>query len=521
MADVTISGLPNEAASATVDGDVDWMEIDDVSAVETKRVHPRALLIGLTGASVGAVGKDILTQGGLGGPGDGGTPGGTGGDGVVDAGPGGGDGGAGAGAAGVVSIGETNASAIRSGVGLTSLWTHAGVMKVLAQMSASSGTIAAPGAAFTADLGVGLRLPAPKQLGLVAFNEEVVVDNAGATPALRPDVDNVWNCGTATKAWLVVSCHTLQALTRVLAPSGSVGSPAVDVGGSGGLFVPLSNQVGIAANSKAVIVDNDSATPSFRPDADDAWTSGEEGFGWKAIFADALSIPGSNARTAISGTVAAGTLVHFNEYSAAAKLTYAQRFGLTLDGEVAHDFKCEVNQPIGTEGYTAFKLVITETLLGSGTKNAMQVLAGVAGGTELLALDNDGVLRPAGSVVRIHDEDEVTGQTTVSATLEDIPGLTFDLTTPVAGRILAEMSMGSSSSGSGVVGAWAISIDSVDQTEIPRELSGVTDNGMGSVKGWADLSAGTYTVKGRHRRVSGGSTVNTDVAQLVAQFYPD
>lgn len=305
MADVTISGLPNEAASATVDGDADWLEIDDVGAVETKRVHPRALLVGLTGASVGAVGKDILTQGGVGGPGDGGTPGGTGGAGIVDAGPGGSDGGAGAGTAGAVSIGETNAASIASGSGSTT-WTHDGLLR------AAIGAIGTPGHSFGTATGVGLRVPAANQLGLVANGEEVVVDNDGATP-------------------------------------------------------------------------------SFRPDVDDVWTLGEDALGWGAVFADSLVIPGSTGRTVVTGTLGVGTLAMLNEYSGLPELTYLQRFGLTSDGQVAHDFKCEIAQS-AAEGYTGLKLVVTETTLGSGTKNLVQVLAGAAGVTERMRLNNAGAL---------------------------------------------------------------------------------------------------------------------------------
>ncbi len=117
-------------------------------------------------------------------------------------------------------------------------------------------------------------------------------------------------------------------------------------------------------------------------------------------------------------------------------------------------------------------------------------------------------------------EDGVTGQSTTSATLEDITGLTFDLVTTVTGRIFAWMSVGNSTTGgSPATGGWAISINSVDGTEIQRYLSGSNDAGSVSCQGHsASLSPGTYTVKGRHRRVSGSATVNTDVADLHAIF---
>jgi hypothetical protein len=117
--------------------------------------------------------------------------------------------------------------------------------------------------------------------------------------------------------------------------------------------------------------------------------------------------------------------------------------------------------------------------------------------------------------------DETIGTVgTTSATLEDITGLTFDVTIPTGrtGRIVASMMVQTSTTGgSPATGAWAININSVDGTEIQRYLSGTSDTGALAVQArQTALSAGTYTVKGRHRRVSGVSTVNTDIAQLSA-----
>lgn len=122
------------------------------------------------------------------------------------------------------------------------------------------------------------------------------------------------------------------------------------------------------------------------------------------------------------------------------------------------------------------------------------------------------------NLIADQDFDEVSGQTTTNGSLEDITGLTFDLTLPATGSILAVMSVECSSGGAAAsTGAWAISINAVDGTEIARYMSGTNDTGAISVQArQASLAAGTYTVKGRHRRVSGTGTVNTDVAQLQA-----
>jgi len=113
--------------------------------------------------------------------------------------------------------------------------------------------------------------------------------------------------------------------------------------------------------------------------------------------------------------------------------------------------------------------------------------------------------------------DEVTAQSTTSAVLEDIPGLTFDIEMTKGGQICARMTVECSSTGAANnTGAWAISINGVDGTEIQRFLSGTSDTGAMAVQAAADLPAGTYTIKGRHRRAGGAGTINTDVAQLSA-----
>lgn len=117
---------------------------------------------------------------------------------------------------------------------------------------------------------------------------------------------------------------------------------------------------------------------------------------------------------------------------------------------------------------------------------------------------------------------EATGQSTTSATLEDITGTSFTITVPSGlpstVTIVARMTIGNSTTGgSPATGGWAISINSVDGTEIVRYLSGTNDAGMGGVQArTTGLGAGSYTVVGRHRRVTGSSTVNSDVAQVEA-----
>jgi len=116
-----------------------------------------------------------------------------------------------------------------------------------------------------------------------------------------------------------------------------------------------------------------------------------------------------------------------------------------------------------------------------------------------------------------------TGSSTTSATLVNITGTSFTLTTTRTGKIHADMAFSANTTGgSPADAAWAISINSVDGTEMPRRLSGTNDTGIGSVMARsASLPPGTYTIVGRHRRVTGTSTVNTNVAQVQAEFFAD
>lgn len=133
-----------------------------------------------------------------------------------------------------------------------------------------------------------------------------------------------------------------------------------------------------------------------------------------------------------------------------------------------------------------------------------------------------GVVNSNQEVNLVTDQDfsEVTGQSTTAAALENIAGNSFQLTIPTGrtGRILATLTVQTSTTGGApATGGWAIQINSVDGGEIQRYLSGTNDSGALAVQARsASLTPGNYTVQGRHRRVSGTSTVNTDRAQLAA-----
>ena len=108
---------------------------------------------------------------------------------------------------------------------------------------------------------------------------------------------------------------------------------------------------------------------------------------------------------------------------------------------------------------------------------------------------------------------------TVSAGLEDMAGFTIALELFRAGRIWAMMSYSAQSVGGGVnaEAGHAIQIDGVDSDEAHRFLSGTNDMGVGAVQARsAVLVPGVYVIQGRHRRVGGAKTVETDLAQLMA-----
>ncbi|MEE9395198.1 MAG: hypothetical protein V3W41_22125 [Planctomycetota bacterium] len=107
---------------------------------------------------------------------------------------------------------------------------------------------------------------------------------------------------------------------------------------------------------------------------------------------------------------------------------------------------------------------------------------------------------------------------TTSATLEEITGSEALFTTAGPSRIMVVMSLSSLSTGVGsnATGGWAIQINGVNGVEFQRFLSGANDRMMGSASmRSAILSAGTFSIKGMHRRVSGLKTVTTDALVLL------
>lgn len=108
-----------------------------------------------------------------------------------------------------------------------------------------------------------------------------------------------------------------------------------------------------------------------------------------------------------------------------------------------------------------------------------------------------------------------TPDTTTSASLEDLTGATTTITLQTTSHIAVWMSCHVSASGVCDYGI-AINIDGVDHDEVVTHLTTVDEGNVIVLHRTATaLAPGTYTVKGRHRRVSGGGTPETDRADLL------
>lgn len=113
-----------------------------------------------------------------------------------------------------------------------------------------------------------------------------------------------------------------------------------------------------------------------------------------------------------------------------------------------------------------------------------------------------------------------TAQDTTSVTLEDIPNMTatVTLTSPAYIHGLLTYTCQTTGVGTDATAAFAVQINAVDGQENQRQLSGTNDRGTGGVqyRSSSQLPAGSYTIKGRFRRVSGDKTVRCTAAQLFA-----
>jgi hypothetical protein len=127
---------------------------------------------------------------------------------------------------------------------------------------------------------------------------------------------------------------------------------------------------------------------------------------------------------------------------------------------------------------------------------------------------DDGGSGPAGVLASEYVE-MTTQRTTTSASLEDITGATADITTTREAHIWASLTCHVSASAACDLGL-AISFDGTDHDISDAHLT-TTDEGNVTIvhRTTTLLPAGTYTIKGRFRRSSGGGTPAVDRADLL------
>jgi hypothetical protein len=151
-------------------------------------------------------------------------------------------------------------------------------------------------------------------------------------------------------------------------------------------------------------------------------------------------------------------------------------------------------------------------LTADGAGNVAWVAPAPSGIGEILVAD--GTVGPSGIVPTAYVEEE-DAHTTTSGTLEDIPDVSTTITLQRTSHVAAWLNTQISGSGVCVIGV-AINIDGTDHDEVQHAISGA-DAAVLSVthRTATTLAPGTYTVKGRMRRVSGASTPSVDRADLL------
>jgi len=135
-----------------------------------------------------------------------------------------------------------------------------------------------------------------------------------------------------------------------------------------------------------------------------------------------------------------------------------------------------------------------------------------ASGGELLVAD--GTTGPGGISPSSYVE-MTTPDSTTSASLEDITGATTTITLQRTSHVAAWMACHVSASATCDLGL-AINFDGTDHDETTEHLTTVDEGNVTVMhRTAAELPPGTYTIKGRMRRVSGGGTPTVDRVDLL------
>lgn len=227
-----------------------------------------------------------------------------------------------------------------------------------------------------------------------ASENGIYVVAASGAPARAADMPTAFD---AAGSVVVASGEGTANPLAIYICSNSLGSGIVDsdnlVFGQptiAGIDSSVANQIAITANGESVIIDNDSATPSLRPDVDNTWTLGENALRWQAakVNAGAAATPSLSIRSDDLGiySPAASQLALATDGALAVKVEG------TLDAatgnEVAYDFTPTINKATSGD-YTALKVNVTETS-APGTANKLASFG--IGGTPVFTLSSGGIV---------------------------------------------------------------------------------------------------------------------------------
>jgi len=233
-----------------------------------------------------------------------------------------------------------------------------------------------------------------------------------------------------------------------------------------------------------------------------ASTSGYSGYSGPSGFSAIAGGPGSSGYSGYSGEGTSGYSGYSGDSGGDGTSGYSGYSGDSTSGYSGYSGDSTSGYSgysggDGTSGYSGYS--------GEGT-------SGYSGYSGL-----DGADAVAGKLPNSYVELAAPVSTT-SATLEDVSGMSVNITLDEAVEIAVVTSFeiatqsGASASTIGI----AININGTDYDEYQRYLSGTNDFGIGAITHRsAELAPGTYTVKLRFRRVSGVATPGLNHADLL------
>ena len=396
------------------------------------------------------------------------------------------------------------------------------------QYVASDGTTPAPGPyvpGIDADAGYGIKCLADGvldvefaltaiQVYMTSFTIAIYVNGVSVASAV-----DVGGEATVTKTGLVVASgdviegwivnQTNAYVGEVLIPSG-VGSASREhlkvsgiMGGGGGsdVIVPLPPAPGSTTTHTTDPTVNDDAAAGYTVGS--TWINTTDG----GVFVLVDSTTGAAVwveTSPVAGTVYAPTTADYLVGTAQAGLSAEIVVGTTPGGELGGTWASPTVDATHS-GSAHLALGSTSSTAAAGDHTH------VSGGELLVA---DGTTGPSGITPTSYVE-MTTPDTTTSGTLEDITGATTTITLQRTSHIAAWLNLHVSATAACDYGV-AINFNGTDEDEGVIHLTATDEGNVGIVhRTTTELPPGTYTFKGRHRRISGGGTPETDRADLL------